>query len=151
MNALDIIALAALQAMSVTPDSHERATVIVCEQERCAALPDSRQNEGNFRLHVSLRPGERIAAILHTHPSDHVAWDRSEEFSPEDREMANHLGVPSYVYFAKLKQVRVYEPRFGERLISGVVEHAVTDVTSAASADRGGRVTGATEPVRAGL
>jgi hypothetical protein len=112
---LDAIVMLAFQSMNLQ-DTHEQATVVVCAEE-CRALPASRQNEGNFRLYVQLKPGERIAAIVHTHPSSNVMWDESEKFSPDDKQMADSMHVPSYVYFAKLNQVRVYEPKVGERVI----------------------------------
>lgn len=116
MSPLDLIAVLALQQMNLS-DTHESATVVVCQEQECSALPASRQNEGNFRLHVHLKAGEHIAAIIHTHPTTGVVWDRSEEFSQDDKGMADSLRVPSYVYFVKLHQIRVYEPKLGERVI----------------------------------
>lgn len=116
MSPLDLIVVLALQQMNLA-DTHENATVIVCQAENCTALPASRQNEGNFRLHVPLKTGERIAAIIHTHPTSGVVWDRSEEFSADDKQIADSLRVPSYVYFVKLHQIRVYEPTIGERTL----------------------------------
>lgn len=116
MTPLDALVMLALQTINLQ-DTHEQATVVICSVEHCIALPMTRQNEGNFRLHITLKSNEHVAAIIHTHPSTDMVWDESEKFSPDDKQMADSLRVPSYVYFAKLNQVRVYEPKNGERVV----------------------------------
>lgn len=112
------LAVASFQQMDLS-DTHEQARVIVRTAEGgYYATPVSRQQEGSFRLHVLLRPGETLAAILHTHPGTGVIWDRSGEFSPDDVDTATRLRIPSYVFFAKLQQVRVFVPGYGERLVT---------------------------------
>lgn len=107
---LDAIVALGFQRMNLD-DTHEQASVVICNAaEYCFITDPIRSQEGQFRIRIGLRPGEYIAAIMHTHPSTGVAWDQSEQFSQDDKDMARHLHVPSYVYVVKLHKTIVFNP-----------------------------------------
>lgn len=102
---LDAIVAASFDQMNLA-DTHEQASIVICNaQKYCYSTEPVRCQEGRFRLRIGLRPGEYIAALMHTHPSTGMAWDQSEQFSDDDKAMARQLHVPSYVYVVKLHKV----------------------------------------------
>jgi proteasome lid subunit RPN8/RPN11 len=87
--------------------SKEYATVIISTPDGFTIAPIVKGENDNFALTVSLHKGERIVAILHTHPGTNQS---TRLFSSQDVAMAKQLGVPSYIYLVKEGVAKVYMP-----------------------------------------
>lgn len=88
--------------------THECAIGVVAMGD---VLRLSEPTEGDgvaFKLRVGLGVGERLVAILHTHPGRDA---RADVFSDDDERIAERLAVPSYIYVMRSGALRLYSPR----------------------------------------
>src|SRR6185437_1870011 len=68
-----------------------------------------RGEKDHFSLIVKVYPGERLAALYHTHPmcDDHKT---DVMFSPDDVAVARQFNIPSYIWVGFDSSMRVYLP-----------------------------------------
>jgi hypothetical protein len=115
---------AALQeAVHVTKDRKEVGGVIferdgkffysppANEAKRGRGVTDSRK--GQFRVKVQVPKGAKVRGVYHNHPS-HSGRSSGPVFSPDDVNMSNQLGVPSYITFGG--EMRVFDPSAGDKV-----------------------------------
>jgi hypothetical protein len=87
---------AAITDMRSMPDqTKEYATALIQTDERIIYAPIVAGDNDSFKLSVSLHKGDKIVALLHTHPGTNSS---TRMFSPQDISMAQQLKVPSYIY-----------------------------------------------------
>jgi proteasome lid subunit RPN8/RPN11 len=101
------MAVAELQHAMALPDANkfEYAGAIIAQVDggyRTTLL--QRCDESTFKIVVKMVHGEKIVAIYHTHPPGKQPY-LSERASPQDREMARALRVPSYIGIVSSKQI----------------------------------------------
>jgi len=71
------------------------------------SIPLTSARQDDFALRAQLAKGQSLAAIWHSHPGDD---ELATYFSPHDLEMADKLGIPSYVRFNSDGSIRSYTP-----------------------------------------
>src|SRR5688572_14532704 len=89
---------AALHALhGIAEQNYEVGGVILRDQggRYTYTVPSGNRKTRTFELRVKTAPGEILAAIYHTHPSDGIGDTNNEYFSPNDVEAADWLKVPS--------------------------------------------------------
>lgn len=116
-----------LQAFQSIPEHHkEWAGVVIQHVDGSLSITaPAVSNEFNFRLHVSLQPGDRITVVYHTHPG---YQSEAQVFSTDDIDVANKLHVVSYILFEKTGQIRRYVPNLTETSTLNTERHELTAV-----------------------
>lgn len=90
-------------------DRTEYAGVVLkCGDTYRYTKPDSIGESAAFRVRVTMPKGCELAGIYHTHPK---ASTDDKFFSPLDVNIANRLGVPSFLGIVRTGELRVYRPR----------------------------------------
>jgi hypothetical protein len=87
--------------------SNEYATAIIKTASGYMFAPLTKGDDDSFTLRVSLHKGDKLVALLHSHPGDNKS---TEIFSRNDVEVATKMNLPSYIYIVKSKQVKEYIP-----------------------------------------
>jgi hypothetical protein len=107
---LEQTAVQALRAVTDRDGCVERAGAVIAEPDGSyrATAPEIGE-ESHFTLRLWLKPGERLAAIYHTHPL--CASTKTDTFfSPDDVAAADSLHVPSFIWVAYDNSIREYVP-----------------------------------------
>jgi hypothetical protein len=71
------------------------------------SIPLTSARHDEFALRAQLPKGQTLGAILHSHPGND---DLAGYFSPHDVQMADKLGIPSYIRFDSDGSLRSYMP-----------------------------------------
>lgn len=108
---MDMAVAEALKRIAENPNA-EQAGVIFQNPEGMYAysIPLTMRSRDNFALNAQSSADRRLSGMWHIHPGDH-AGDDSTLFSPNDVEVANKLGLPSYVQFQANGKLRRYTPK----------------------------------------
>lgn len=77
---------------------------------------EGKKKDDGFRIRVKVPPGATPVGIFHNHP---VRNRQADMFSPEDVQMADQLGVPSFIINSKTGQIRRFHPKEDERATNG--------------------------------
>ncbi len=95
-------------AACATQSGNEAAGVIIAtaDGEYRFTVPAA-GNRDSFRLSFTLKHGEHLAALFHTHPGRDSG---AEYFSDNDIQVARQLGVPSFILVTDSGTVREFIP-----------------------------------------
>lgn len=74
--------------------------------------PKVSKSDYDAEVTFTIPAGEELSALYHTHTGRHL---RSDDFSDLDRQVAQQLGVPSYLASARSGNVYVLDPKQSRR------------------------------------
>jgi hypothetical protein len=89
-------ATAGLQQAAELHSCHEFAGAVIQDGSAFFVTPLTEGQDDRVNFKIVLRPGEKIAAVFHTHPAC-VRTGLQRTFSVGDVGVAHQLGVPSYL------------------------------------------------------
>jgi proteasome lid subunit RPN8/RPN11 len=72
--------------------------------------PQKSRRTDKFELRVDIPRGYKIVGVYHTHPDTGSHDIHADFFTPADVELADRLGVPSYILTLRSGEIRKYVP-----------------------------------------
>lgn len=103
---LSATARSALATCAHDGNEYAGAIIVNADGEYRSTVPAAGTRD-SFRLAFTLKHGEHIAALFHTHPGHDSA---AEYFSDNDIDVARRLGVPSFILVIDSGNVREFIP-----------------------------------------
>lgn len=88
--------------------------ILEVRDEFCYTAPVTQNKPTRIAYDVFTAPGERVAALYHTHPAA-VRPRRAGRFSAADVASAERMRVKSFVGVAATGDIRVFDPRQARR------------------------------------